>query len=64
MLQKGSQQLGVDLSNPQINTEVGHTALGRLGTAEDIAGAIVFLLSPQASFITGAVTVADGGWVC
>jgi 3-oxoacyl-[acyl-carrier protein] reductase len=35
--------------------------LGRLGTPEEIAAAVTFLTSPKASFITGAVLVADGG---
>lgn len=36
------------------------TALGRLGTAQDVAGAIVMLASPQAAYITGAVLPVDG----
>ena len=35
--------------------------LGRLGTPEDIAHAALFLLSDQASFITGTELVVDGG---
>ena len=35
--------------------------IGRWGTPEDIAGAIVYLASPAASFVNGAVLVADGG---
>lgn len=35
--------------------------LGRLGTTEDIAAAALFLLSPEAAFVTGAVLAADGG---
>ncbi len=35
--------------------------LGRFGTAEEIAHAIRFLLSPAAGFITGSILVADGG---
>jgi NAD(P)-dependent dehydrogenase (short-subunit alcohol dehydrogenase family) len=38
------------------------TPLGRWGTPEDVAGAIVFLCSPAARFITGAVLAVDGGY--
>jgi NAD(P)-dependent dehydrogenase (short-subunit alcohol dehydrogenase family) len=37
------------------------TALGRLGTAEEVAAAVAFLASSEASFITGAQLVVDGG---
>ncbi len=39
------------------------TPLGRLGTPEDIANAICFLASDEASFITGQVLVSDGGFI-
>ncbi|MCY4136035.1 MAG: SDR family oxidoreductase [bacterium] len=35
--------------------------LGRRGHATEIAAAAVFLLSPQASYITGQVLAVDGG---
>ena len=34
---------------------------GRLGLPEDVVGAVLFLLSPRASFITGQVLYIDGG---
>ncbi len=37
------------------------TPLGRLGTAEDVAGAVVFLASDEASFITGEIMDVNGG---
>jgi 3-oxoacyl-[acyl-carrier protein] reductase len=37
--------------------------LGRFGTAEDVANAIAFLASDEASYITGQVLVVDGGMV-
>ncbi len=38
------------------------TPLGRLGDPEDIAGAILFLTSPGASWITGQTLAVDGGF--
>ena len=38
------------------------TPLGRLGTPEDIAHAVAFLVSDRASFLTGQVLTADGGF--
>ena len=37
--------------------------LGRLAQPEEIAAVIVFLLSEQASYVTGAAWSADGGTV-
>jgi glucose 1-dehydrogenase len=38
------------------------TALGRLGRPSEIAAAIAFLSSADASFVTGSSLVVDGGW--
>lgn len=36
--------------------------LGRLGTVEDLMGAVVFLASDAAALVTGSALVVDGGW--
>jgi len=36
--------------------------LSRMGQPEDIAGAVAFLASDQASYITGQTIIVDGGW--
>jgi 2-deoxy-D-gluconate 3-dehydrogenase len=36
---------------------------GRWGTDEDIAGAVAFLVSPDAAYVHGHVLVVDGGWL-
>jgi NAD(P)-dependent dehydrogenase (short-subunit alcohol dehydrogenase family) len=36
--------------------------LGRLGTVEEVASAVVFLASPAAALVTGSSLLADGGW--
>ena len=42
-------------------TMLANTPLGRLGEPEDVAGAVRFLCSDEASFITGEVLLVDGG---
>ena len=45
-----------------MRTIAGAIPLRRLGTAEDIIPAAVFLCSDEAAYITGANLVIDGGW--
>lgn len=40
-----------------------NSALGRLGTPEDVAGVVLFLASEKSNFITGQVVSVDGGWL-
>lgn len=38
-----------------------HIPMGRLGSAEEVAGAVAFLVSPEAGYITGQVLHVNGG---
>jgi len=40
---------------------VGRIPLGRVGTTDDLVGAVIFLASDAARFITGQVIGIDGG---
>ncbi|MBB5782331.1 SDR family oxidoreductase [Nonomuraea jabiensis] len=54
MIAKGELDLGDAEANQPIN---------RLGTAEEIAQAILWLCSPGASFVIGLALPVDGGYV-
>ena len=47
--------------NELAETLSASTALGRYGTADEVAAAVAFLAGPQASYITGATLNVDGG---
>ena len=51
------------LSNPAMREDIlRRIPLGRLGTPEEVANAVLFLASPAASLITGTCLLVDGGW--
>jgi NAD(P)-dependent dehydrogenase (short-subunit alcohol dehydrogenase family) len=41
----------------------GRIPAGRLGSADDLGGLIVFLASKAGSYVNGASYVLDGGWL-
>ncbi|MGA7512872.1 MAG: SDR family oxidoreductase, partial [Candidatus Sulfotelmatobacter sp.] len=47
---------------PEIEQQlIDRTPLGRLGTGNDIAAAVLFFASPASEWVTGAKLVVDGG---
>ena len=57
-----AQQQGTNDTEKARQATLGLHPIGRLGVALDIAKGIVFLASDDASFMTGAGLVVDGGW--
>ncbi len=49
------------LPQPQRDALIARIPLGRLGTPEDVANAVLFLAGPRASYITGATLHVNGG---
>jgi NAD(P)-dependent dehydrogenase (short-subunit alcohol dehydrogenase family) len=47
---------------PRGRTIIYHTPQGRFGTPEDLLGAVLWLVSPASSFVTGIVVPVDGGF--
>jgi NAD(P)-dependent dehydrogenase (short-subunit alcohol dehydrogenase family) len=47
---------------PRGRSIIAHTPMNRFGTPEDLLGATMWLISPAASFVTGAVIPIDGGF--
>jgi NAD(P)-dependent dehydrogenase (short-subunit alcohol dehydrogenase family) len=51
------------LATPAFREQVlGKIALGRVGTVEDVMGAVLFLAGDAAALVTGSALMVDGGW--
>jgi 3-oxoacyl-[acyl-carrier protein] reductase len=58
--------IDTDMNAPykaEIEAALSQVPLGRIGTPEDVAGAVAFLASDDAAYITGQVLGVDGGMV-
>jgi 3-oxoacyl-[acyl-carrier protein] reductase len=63
----GPGTIETDINRPGLSrdefrkAEVRETPLGRLGTPEDVAGAVSYLVSDDAAWVTGQILYVDGG---
>jgi len=65
ILTEGTKRLfyGEDgIFKESVKQMLAHVPVGRPGTVEEVACAVLFLAAPEASYVNGAVLTVDGGW--
>jgi NAD(P)-dependent dehydrogenase (short-subunit alcohol dehydrogenase family) len=52
---------GITAGGPVLDDYLAQMAIARVGTVEDIAGAVAYLIGPESTWVTGQVIAVDGG---
>ena len=63
MLQRDLEGMNTADADGFLDRVRGANALGRIGTVEEVADVVVFLVSDAARYVTGTTVVADGGFL-
>jgi NAD(P)-dependent dehydrogenase (short-subunit alcohol dehydrogenase family) len=66
ILTEGTRKLFYGLEgkfNGSAKALLAHIPLGRPGTVEEVAHAVLFLAAPESSYINGVTLTVDGGWI-
>jgi NAD(P)-dependent dehydrogenase (short-subunit alcohol dehydrogenase family) len=58
-----SSEMTQDLSQGYVDAQISRMLLGRYGYAEELAAALIFLVSEAGSYVTGATLIVDGGLI-
>ena len=56
-------KMNITLSEEDLNAVTDEIPMGRMGTPDDIANAVMFLAEESSAYITGQVLRVDGGWL-
>ena len=63
MLRRDLEGMNVEEADAFLGRVEGANALGRIGQPEEVASAVVWLCSAEASYVTGTDLVIDGGYL-
>jgi NAD(P)-dependent dehydrogenase (short-subunit alcohol dehydrogenase family) len=58
-----TEMLFKDLNQEQVDQMVAQIPIGHVAAPTDLAGAVIFLASDHASYVTGATINVSGGWL-
>jgi len=58
----GGKDIPIGVQPATLESAVAQSTLGRIGTPEEAAGAVLFFCSPLSDYVTGEVLICSGGF--